>query len=73
MRFDCHYDKDADIAWVRLEGYAASRAVAKETLTGLREVDPATGAVVGLEFWEASKRLPADLLDALPPPVEVAA
>lgn len=47
MRFDGHYDKDADIAWARLEGYDASRVVAEETPTGLRELDPATGAVVG--------------------------
>ena len=74
MRFDGHYDKDADIAWVRFENYDASRAVAEETSSGLREVDPTTGVVVALEFWQASQRLPADLLQMLPPPqVEVAA
>jgi hypothetical protein len=59
---------------VRFENYDASCAVAEKTPTGLRELDPATGAVVGLEFWQASKRLPADPLNALPPPqVAVAA
>ncbi len=74
MRLDGHYDKDADIAWVRFENYDANRVVAEETSSGLREVDPSTGLVVGLEFWQASQRLPADLLKMLPPPeVEVAA
>jgi uncharacterized protein YuzE len=74
MRLDGHYDKDADIAWVRVENYDVIRAVAEETSSGLSEVDPSTGLVVGLEFWQASQRLPADLLKMLPPPdVEVAA
>jgi hypothetical protein len=48
--------------------------VAEETQAGLRELDPKTGAVVGLEFWQASKRLPEDFLRMLPlPQVEVAA
>ncbi len=39
-----------------------------------RELDPTTGAIVGLEFWEASSKLPADFLRMLPPPqVEIAA
>lgn len=68
VRFEGHYDKDADIAWVRFEHYDASRAVAEETSSGLREVDPTTGEVVALEFWQASKRLPEALLQMLPPP-----
>jgi uncharacterized protein YuzE len=33
-----------------------------------------TGEIVGLEFWQASRRLPAEFLRMLPPPqVEVAA
>jgi hypothetical protein len=48
--------------------------VADETDEGLRELDPSTGEVVGLEFWEASSRLPADFLRMLAPPqVEIAA
>ncbi|HEY7830271.1 MAG TPA: hypothetical protein VIC06_06870 [Solirubrobacteraceae bacterium] len=32
------------------------------------------GQVVGLEFWQASQRLPAEFLRMLPPPqVEIAA
>ena len=74
MRIDGHYDTEADIAWVRFENYDPSTAVAEETDSGLRELDPSTGEIVGLEFWEASHKLPADFLRMLPPPqVEIAA
>ncbi len=68
MRIDGHYDADADIAWVRFENYDPSTVVAEKTDTGLRELDPSTGEVVGLEFWQASRELPADFLRMLPPP-----
>lgn len=67
MKIDGHYDREADIAWLRFEGYDPATVVAEETLTGLRETEPTTGAVVGLEFWQASQRLPPDLLSMLPP------
>jgi len=74
MRIDGHYDTEADIAWVRFENYDPSTAVAEETDSGLRELDPSTREIVGLEFWEASRKLPADFLRMLPPPqVEIAA
>jgi uncharacterized protein YuzE len=68
MRFDGHYDPEADIAWLRFEGYDPATVVAEEVEAGLREVDPSTGRIVGLEYWKASRRLPADLLRMLPPP-----
>jgi uncharacterized protein YuzE len=74
MRIDGHYDPVADIAWIRFENYDPSTVVAEESDEGLRELDSATGELVGLEFWQASTRLPADFLRMLPPPqVEVAA
>jgi uncharacterized protein YuzE len=74
MRIDGHYDADANIAWVRFENYDPHTAVAEETDAGLRELDPGTGEIVGLEFWDASSQLPADFLRMLPPPqVEIAA
>jgi uncharacterized protein YuzE len=74
MKIEGHYDREADIAWVRFESYDPSTAVAEETDAGLRELDPSTGEIVGLEFWQASRKLPADLLRMLPPPqVEIAA
>lgn len=74
MRIEGHYDAEADIAWVRFEGYDPSTAVGEQTDSGLRELDPLTSEVVGLEFWQASKRLPAEFLRMLPPPqVKIAA
>jgi uncharacterized protein YuzE len=68
MKIDGHYDHDADIAWLRFEDYDPHTVVAEEIEAGLREVDPATGRLVGLEYWQASRRLPRDLLAMLPPP-----
>ncbi|MGQ0805700.1 MAG: DUF2283 domain-containing protein [Actinomycetota bacterium] len=68
MKIDGHYDPEADIAWLRFEGYDPDTVVAEEVEAGLRELDPATGRVVGLEYWQASQRLPSDLLAMLPPP-----
>lgn len=47
MRIDGHYDAEADIAWVRFEGYDPSTVVAEETDVGLRELDPSTGETRG--------------------------
>lgn len=68
MRIGGHYDRDIDIAWLRLEGYDPLTVVAEEVEPGLREIDPGTGRLVGLEYWNASRRLPHDLLEMLPPP-----
>ncbi len=68
MKIDGHYDPAADIAWLRFEGYDPATVVGEEIATGLREIDPATGRVVGLEYWRASRTLPHELLTLLPPP-----
>lgn len=68
MRIDGHYDPEADIAWLRFEGYDPATVVGEEIETGLREVDPDSGRVVGLEYWRASETLPSELLTMLPPP-----
>jgi uncharacterized protein YuzE len=68
MKIDGHYDPEADIAWLRFEGYDPTTVVAEEIGTGLREIDPTTKRIVGLEYWEASRTLPRDLLAMLPPP-----
>jgi uncharacterized protein YuzE len=65
---DGHYDRVADIAWLRLEGWRKDRVRVEETGSGLVERDRSTGRVIGLEFWQASARLPAELLNALPAP-----
>lgn len=68
MKIDGHYDEKADIAWLRFEHYNPATVVAQETEFGLRELDPADKHIIGLEYWRASERLPADLLRMLPAP-----
>lgn len=68
MKFDGHYDEQADIAWLRFEDYDPVAVVAEEVDFGLRELDRIDRRVVGLEYWHASRRLPADLLRMLPTP-----
>lgn len=65
---DGHYDRVADIAWLRLEGWEKDRVRPEHTATGLVERDRVTGRILGLEYWDASQRLPAELLEALPAP-----
>jgi len=73
VRIDGHYDAKADIAWLRFEDYDPNVVVSEETDFGLRELDPSDRHVVGLEYWQASNRLPSDLLGMLTsPPVGVA-
>ena len=73
MQFGGHYDAQADVAWLRFADYAPAVVVAEEADFGLRELDPADHHIVGLEYWHASTRLPADLLRMLPaPPVGAA-
>lgn len=73
MKIDGHYDPQADVAWLRFDGYDPSSVVAEETEFGLRELSAADHRLVGLEYWRASERLPAGLLEMLPaPPVGAA-
>lgn len=68
MRIEGHYDRAADIAWLRFEGYDPARAVADEAEFGLVETDPDTSGVVGLEYWRASCTLPEAFLSMLASP-----
>jgi uncharacterized protein YuzE len=73
MKIEGHYDQRADIAWLRFEGYDPATVIAEEVEFGLRELDPGDRHVVGLEYWHASRLLPAELLKMLPaPPLGVA-
>jgi hypothetical protein len=66
-------NESADIAWLRFEGYDPSTAIAEETEFGHHEIDPTDHHLVGLQYWQASKTLPEDLLKMLPsPPITVA-
>jgi len=61
-----YYDREADIAW--LPTGDSDDVVSEEVQWGLIDHDAATDAVVGIEVWSASERLPAELLATLPAP-----
>jgi hypothetical protein len=65
---DGHYDRKAGIAWLRLDGWAPDRVRVEERPWGLIERSRGDERVLGLEYWKASERLPAELLYALPTP-----
>lgn len=64
-----HYDPDVDIALIVLE---RGDAVSQEYEWGLIDRDPGDGHLMGFEIWDASRRLPPELVDALPAPSSAA-
>jgi uncharacterized protein YuzE len=63
-----YYDREADIVWIPTG--ASDDAVSEKTDWGLVDHDASSDTVVGIEIWAASTRLPADLLEKLPSPVD---
>jgi uncharacterized protein YuzE len=61
-----YYDPEADIAWFPTG--ESDDVVSEPVPGGLREYDRATHALVAIEVWDASTRLPRTLLEALPQP-----
>ena len=64
-----YYDRDSDIAYFEISAAHIERS--DELPWGLLDID-AAGNVVGAECWQASQRLPRELLEALPAPPTVA-
>ena len=64
-----HYDRQADIAWFAFDGKLAANSIhsSDEEAWGLIDRD-GNGAVIAVEIWGASERLPRPLLDGLPEP-----
>lgn len=60
-----HYDPDVDIALIVLQ---RGDAVSEEHEWGLLDRDPDDGHLMGFEIWNASRRLPPELVAALPAP-----
>lgn len=60
-----HYDPEVDIALLSFE---RGRAVSEEHDWGLIDRHPDDGHLMGFEIWDASRNLPQELVDALPPP-----
>jgi uncharacterized protein YuzE len=61
-----YYDREADIAW--LPTGQSDHVVSEEVEWGLIDDDTGTDAVVAIEIWSASQRLPPELLEHLPAP-----
>jgi uncharacterized protein YuzE len=60
-----HYDPAADIALMVIE---PGETVSEEHEWGLIDRDPTGNRLMGFELWEASRRLPPELVEALPRP-----
>jgi uncharacterized protein YuzE len=60
------YDPEADILYLELRSAPVARSV--EHGWGLVDLGD-DGQPVGMEYWDASQRLPSDLLGALPAPI----
>jgi uncharacterized protein YuzE len=61
-----YYDRDADIAW--LPTGDSNDVVSERIPDGLRDYDRISRRLVAIEVWDASTRLPANILEALPAP-----
>jgi|GEM_PF-501813 len=61
-----YYDADADIAWFPTG--ESDDVVSERVPGGLRDYDRASHELVAIEVWDASTRLSASILEALPPP-----
>ena len=61
-----YYDSEADIAWFPTG--ESDDVVSERVPGGPREYDRASHALVAIEIWDASTRLPRTLLEALPQP-----
>jgi uncharacterized protein YuzE len=61
-----YWDREVDIVWIPTGPWTP--VVCEETSWGLVDHDQGTGEVTGLEIWDASKVIPAELLERFPEP-----
>jgi len=61
-----YYDRETDIAW--LPTGPLGEITGERSDWGVVARDVETGAVVSIEIWSASERLPKEILDVLPEP-----
>lgn len=65
LTMHAHYDPDVDIALISFE---TGNAVSEEHEWGLIDRNPDDDHLMGFEIWNASDRLPPELIAALPAP-----
>ena len=63
MAMRAHYDPEVDIALFVIE---QGDSVSEEHSWGLLDRSPNDEHLMGFEIWDARRRLPAELIDALP-------
>jgi uncharacterized protein YuzE len=63
MAMRIHYDPEVDIALIVIE---PGSAVSEEHDWGLIDRNPEDNHLMGFEIWDASHRLPPELVKALP-------
>lgn len=61
-----YYDPDADTAWFPTG--ESGDVVSEPVPGGFRDYDRTSHKLVAIEVWDASTRLPASILEALPAP-----
>jgi uncharacterized protein YuzE len=61
-----YYDREADIAWFPTG--ESDDVVSERVPGGLRDYDRTSHKLIAIEVWDASTRLPASFLEALPAP-----
>ena len=61
-----YYDRSADIAWFPTG--ESDDVISERVPGGLRDYDRTSHTLVAIEVWDASTRLPASILEALPAP-----
>jgi uncharacterized protein YuzE len=65
LTMHAHYDPEVDVALISFE---SGDAISEEHEWGLIDRDPDDDRLMGFEIWNASHRLPPELISALPTP-----
>jgi len=65
MEPSSYYSSDGDIAYIGVRPQHG-RVRSERDERGLRDYDAETGELIGVELWDASTMLPAELIEVLP-------
>lgn len=64
MKPASYYSPDGDLVYISVR--PSDHVRTEEHEWGLLDYDTGSGALTGIEIWEASKKLPDELVEALP-------